>query len=52
MIYNAKKLFHKHASIKVKGFTKCMTLNDFEKACDELLVRLQIKAKNKKKNVK
>lgn len=41
---NTEKLFYKHASIKVKGFTVCMTLTDFEQATAELLTRLQLKS--------
>lgn len=49
MRHNLEKLFNKHASIKVKGFTACMTLVDFEQAAAELVTRLQLKSKSKKK---
>jgi hypothetical protein len=45
---NLEKIFNKYASIKVKGFTVCMTQTDFEQACAELLTRLKIKGKRKK----
>lgn len=41
MKYNVEKLFEKYASIKVKGFTVCMTETDFKQAIAELLVRLK-----------
>lgn len=44
MRHNTEKLFNKHASIKVKGFTVCMTLTDFEQAAAELVTRLKIKS--------
>lgn len=48
-----KKLFDKYASIKVKGFTVCMTESDFGQATAELLVRIKAKKiakRNAKKN--
>ena len=47
MRYNLEKLFKKYASIKVKGFTVCMTQTDFEQAAAELIVRLKLKTKKK-----
>ena len=47
MRYNLEKLFKKYASIKVKGFTVCMTQTDFEQAAAELIVRLKSKTKKK-----
>ena len=47
MRYNLEKLFKKYASIKVKGFTVCMTQTDFEQATAELIVRLKLKTKKK-----
>jgi len=48
MKHNLEKLFNKYASIKVKGFTVCMTETDFEQAAAELIVRLGLKIKKKK----
>lgn len=47
MKHNIEKLFNKYASIKVKGFTVCMTQTDFQQATAELIVRLNLKTKKK-----
>ena len=49
MKHNLEKLFNKYASIKVKGFTVCMTETDFKQATAELLVRLKKVKKNEKR---